>query len=229
MNCNHLRKFVLSSSMLAALVCCRIEATAATTAVTVDVAGTMVGIPFSLGYRFDVAQPISVTDLGKFDVDGGGIADGTLVRLYDWTSGAEIATATLGSTSTMETTGSYNSYFESITPVTLNPGTYLLATESAAGDFVYTLGSLTSVTFAPGVTWVEGRATPVGSPAMPATADATTFLIARSEDSSYFGPNFKFDAVPEPGTFVLTTMGGLVTILMMLPRCSRRWPRHPKE
>ncbi|HTL16278.1 MAG TPA: hypothetical protein VL793_03525, partial [Patescibacteria group bacterium] len=48
---------------------------------------------FSLGYRFTVTSIVQLTQLGRVDYDGGGLAVPALVRLYNWDNGAPLAEA----------------------------------------------------------------------------------------------------------------------------------------
>lgn len=163
-------------------------------AVAVEINPGILGpaLPFSLGYTFTVETEISVTHLGKFDPDGGGLTTDAQARLYNWDTGATIASVTIPVDSPAETTGSMNSHFAAIEPVTLKPFTiYLLAVEVGGSDFYYnTVGS-----WGGPINWGSGKATAVGSPAMPTTANTTTFAIDRLTEQCYFGPNFKYDAV----------------------------------
>lgn len=180
-------------------------ALASTPAATTNIAGNNdVPLPFSLGYVFTVSQSTNVTALGQFDVLGNGPVGTAKVALFNWDTGAKLAETTLGS-AVLEDTGYYDTHFVGITPVGLSPGTrYLLATEVAANEFVYGNGI---ITFEPAVQWSEGRATPVGSPAMPATADTTSFSIARTDEASgsYFGPNMKLEVSASPSGVALTS------------------------
>lgn len=150
-----------------------------------------VNLPFSLGYTFTVDTDIIVTALGRFDIDGGGLDTDTLSRLYDWDTGQAITEVMITPSSFVEATGIFDSCFETIDPVVLVPGTtYLLATEVKAGDFYFDQ-TKTVATFPAGINHLVGKATPVGSPAMPDVADTSTFSISNDKDT-YYGPNFKF-------------------------------------
>ena len=147
---------------------------------------------FSLGYRFTVASSIQVTHLGRVDYNGGGLAVPALARLYNWDTGTALADVTIPAGMTgRETNGALAVHYAALTnAITLQPGVnYLVAVEVSSGDFCYGVNA----TMSPGVQWIEGRATPVGSPAMPATANGTTFSIANTANAvCYLGPSFKF-------------------------------------
>jgi hypothetical protein len=188
-----------------AVVLCAIAAPVhAGPAATSNIAGNSnVALPFSLGHVFTVSQVVDVTALGQFDVLGNGAVGTAKVTLFNWDSGAKLAETTLTG-ATLEETGFYDTHFVDITPVSLSPGIrYLLATEVTANDFVYGNGIMT---FDPAIQWEAGRATPVNSPAMPATANGSTFPIERNVEASgsYFGPNLKLASTTPPSGIALT-------------------------
>ena len=165
------------------------------TAVNTGTAGP--DLAFSLGYRFTVTNTIQVTDLGRVDYNGGGLAVPALARLYNWDNGAALASVTIpAGMSGRETNGALAVHYAALTnAVTLSAGVnYLVAVEVTGGDFGYAINA----TMADPVQWVEGLATPVGSPAMPATANTNTFSIARTDPAPdyacYLGPSFKYAA-----------------------------------
>ncbi|MBI9019001.1 MAG: hypothetical protein JEZ07_17255 [Phycisphaerae bacterium] len=148
-------------------------------------------LEFSLGYTFTVDSEITVTDLGKFDVEGDGMAADALACLFNWDTGEKLASTVISASSTGEVTSGISTHFAAIDPVILNTGTaYMVAVEVASQEFMFGSGI---ATWDEDINWIEGRATGVGNPAMPDTADVTTFEIARDADACYFGPNFKFN------------------------------------
>lgn len=151
---------------------------------------------FSLGYRFTVTNTLQVTHLGRVDYDGGGLAVPGLARLYNWNTGAALTEVTIpAGMSGRETNGVLAVHYAALTnAITLSLGvSYVVAVEVTGGDFGYGINA----TMAAPVQWVEGLATPVGSPAMPATANSTTFTITNSADAKcYLGASFKFVASP---------------------------------
>jgi len=164
-----------------------------TSAWTAQDAGTPgLAADFSLGYRFTVTNVIQLTQLGRVDYDGGGLAVPALARLYNWDHGAALAEVILPAGMTgRETNGALAVHFAPLThPITLLPGTnYLVAVEVTAGDF----GSAVAATMANAVQWIEGRSTPVGSPAMPSTADGISFSVGYATNAKCFlGPSFRF-------------------------------------
>jgi hypothetical protein len=147
---------------------------------------------FSLGYRFTVANLIQLTQLGCVDYDGDGLAMPALARLYNWDSGAALAETIIPAGITgRELNGVLGVQYAALTnAITLLPGTnYLVAVEVTGGDFA----SDVVATMANQVQWIEGRSTPAGSPAMPATATSVSFPTANTINAKCFlGPSFKF-------------------------------------
>jgi len=197
----YLTSFILS--VLLILAAC--SAVMADIAVSIDAETSdgawPVNFPFSLGYTFTVDTEIVVTELGRFDIDGAGLDANSLSRLYNWDTGQTITEVTISPSSPAEATGLFDSYFEAIDPVVLVPGTtYLLATEVKAGDFYFDQ-TKTIATFPAGINHLVGKATPVGKPDMPDTADTSTFPISSDKDT-YYGPNLKI--LPAPATELST-------------------------
>lgn len=161
-------------------------------------------LDFSLGYRFTITNSIQLTHLGRVDYDGGGLAVPALARLYNWDDGTALTEVTVpAGMAGRETNGALVVHYAALAnPITLNPGTsYLVAVEVKGGDFGYDIG----MTMADTVQWVEGRATPVGAPAMPATASDTSFSIARPTPKCYMGASFKFiPSASLPPTLAIT-------------------------
>jgi hypothetical protein len=90
-------------------------------------------IPATLGFLFSVKSDFRVTSLGWFDDCLNGFQDAHTVELFDTTSGALLASASLSPGTTDLLTGSFR--YEAITPVTLTAGsTYLLAGTTGDSD-----------------------------------------------------------------------------------------------
>lgn len=197
---------LLPVAMLAVMAAASAPAGAAVAFTSTNAGNTNVALPFSLGFVFTVSQNMNLTALGQFDVAGNGTVGTAKVSLFNWDTGAKIAeTALTGGA--LEETGVYDTYFVTIPTIVLSTGTnYLLATEVTANDFAYGNGIMSVDS---NVNWLAGRATPVDSPAMPATASTTTFSIERTDEpsGSYFGPNMKVSPIPEPTSVALFGFG----------------------
>lgn len=178
---------------MAVMCCTTLALSADTVAWTAQDTGTPgLAAEFSLGFRFTVTNVIQLTQLGRVDYDGGGLAAPALARLYNWESGDVLVDVTIpAGMSGRETNGALAVHYVALTnAITLLPGTnYLVAVEVTAGDF----GSDVAATMVSVVQWIEGRSTPVGSPAMPATADVASFSVGNATNAKCFlGPSFKF-------------------------------------
>src|SRR5262245_10171099 len=95
---------------------------------------------FSLGYRFSVTNVTQLTQLGRVDYDGNGLAVPALARLYNWDNGVALAEVIIPAGFTgRETNGVLPVHYAPLTnAITLLPGTnYLVAVEATAGDFAY--------------------------------------------------------------------------------------------
>lgn len=55
----------------------------AETAVTLDSFTSSNNLDYMVGYTFTTANPITVTDLGKFDVEGDGLSGAAQVGIWD--------------------------------------------------------------------------------------------------------------------------------------------------
>jgi len=127
MTCRILRSLILSALLLTT----SLGFAADSPAWTAQDVGTP-GPPesFSLGYRFTVTNLIQLTQLGRVDYDGNGLAVPTLARVYNWDSGAVLADVIIPAGFTgRETNGMLPVHYAALTnPISLLPGTnYLVA------------------------------------------------------------------------------------------------------
>ena len=205
------RLLISSIATLTGLMIFSAPANAAVAFTSTNAGNTNVPLPFSIGFVFSVSQSLNLTALGQFDVANNGTVSTAKVALFNWDTGVKI-TETALTGGGLEETGVYDTYFVTIPTVVLSTGTnYMLATEVTANDFAYGNGIMS---VDPNVNWLAGRASPVGSPAMPGTANTTTFSIERLDEpsGSYFGPNMKVSAVPEPTSVALVGLGGMLLL-----------------
>jgi hypothetical protein len=160
----------------------------AQTAVTLNTAGTT-NTNFNTGFTFSNTSTIRITDLGKWDINGGGLAASSAVAIYNRTSGQIVAT-TVPTSAPAEANGVRNAHYASITPVVLLPGHYAVATQYANEPFAFD----NAITTGSAIKWHEGIAGASG--ALP--ADISGFTITRPNPSAYFGANFKYEVVAGP-------------------------------
>ena len=167
--------------------------------------GGVIGVASTRGFTFDVTTPTTIGGLGFFDTNNHVLGRTYDVGLWD-SSGTLLASTTIGNASTsIASTSSLGQWLEnSITPLVLNPGTYVLGAEYPDVDntavYVY-----------------EGIASSIGgvSYGTAAFANAPTLTLPTAQfgalDAAFFGPMAFTGQVaastPEPGTYSL--MGGL--------------------
>ena len=150
---------------------------------------------------FTPSTDIEVTHLGYYDQGGDGLPGIFQAAIYNFDT--EVLISEIADITTTSTLGANNFRYEPITPVTLNSGqTYLLAAYvPAASD--YALNLSTNPPIASGVTY-DGYYYDSNTGGMP-------FPTTPGGDIKYYGgPNLKFSAVPEPGTYAL--FAGIATL-----------------
>jgi Domain of unknown function (DUF4082)/PEP-CTERM motif len=167
-------------------------------AIGVDILGggsDVINPPYTLGWGFTLPQPIQVTALGMWDEDGDGLVESHDVGL--WRTDGTLLSSTSVSNASPITQGSVSGLgrwrFTPVTPVTLQPGSYIVAGVSgndAFRTFVPNI-SLTS----PLTNHDSGKFASGPFLQFPTQDEASDF--------SLFGANLLFTAVPEPSSFLL--------------------------
>ena len=161
---------------------------------TINISGgiTSATTYYSIGWRFTPLTNITVTAIGTYDINGGGLASDHTVRLYNQTAGTIITNVVIPQSTPGEPAGGFNAHYVPVVPFVLPAGdTYLIARDQGLDGYQYD----TSMTAGSELGFNEGVAVKLGLP-----ASASSFNIVRSS-SSYFGPNFKYeydDGDPEP-------------------------------
>jgi len=189
------RRLAALTAALAGLLALAAGARAATPAVEVYGGAKMTGgTSYSVGWQFTLNDPVQVTALGVYDADGGGLAQGHTVRLYDVTNNQVLTTVTVPQAAPGESAGGYLAHYTTLpSPITLATGTsYLLAKQNGLDSYLYN----TAVIPASQVNWITGKGVSGGLP-----AGASGFNIDYSL-GAYFGTNFKFEAGTPPSATV---------------------------
>jgi hypothetical protein len=156
---------------------------------------------WSLGWQFSVSSNITVSALGAYDYGQNGFPRPQQVGL--WTNNGTLLASTYVDDSD-SLTGSWR--FHSITPVTLTPGDYRVASQGGEG-FVNTI---TGAATAPGVTYIQDWYHYTGSTANnPLYFPDGTNNFNTLDTAGYFGGNFMTSNAPVPGTLLLLGSGFL--------------------
>ncbi len=142
-----------------------------------------------IGYRFTVASPLQVSDLGVWNADnaagGAGLTSDHQVGIWD-SSQALLASVIVTPSGTPVGDWTYTS----ITPIVLNPGeTYTIGASYTPDDNDQYISGASSMTTDPEVTWLVS--------VFPAAGDLG-FAYPSEDSTSFgrFGPNFLLTVVP---------------------------------
>lgn len=167
----------------------------------------------AVGFEFTVTTSISITHLGVHDWYGNGLLTTAQVGIWS-TVGNLVASTTVpaGSGASLAETDSLGGkdYLQALTvPITLSPGTYVIANYQQGGAGTEVLGFGGTITWAPEISYVKGWA-----------ISGTTFKDPRSSGGfsntanmpSYIGPQMKYNVVPEPASAALLGLAGLALV-----------------
>jgi hypothetical protein len=137
----------------------------------------------TVGWGFQVDEPISVTDLG-FWIDTDGVDAEHQVGLWD-AEQVLLASVTIEPSKFVEVDGFA---YASIEPVTLVPGNvYVVGWTDGVNDGDSYISQAQTANFGDGITWLDSRGSAEGGFSFPAEA-TNGFGFGR------FGPNFLFEA-----------------------------------
>ena len=198
--------------VLAALTIGVSSAQAATIALNFDntTGQTLANPPFTLGWSFVVNDDIVVTDLGFFDDSQNGLAESHEIGLWDSSQNLLVSTTLPGGTAA---TLDDKFRFTSVGSTLLLTGqTYFIGAvfESGNDPVIFPGFSVNRVT-APEITYAQSQFQFGGSLAFPPFTGGP---------DGYFGPNFRFNAVPEPMTILLFGTG-VASVVARRRRISR--------
>jgi hypothetical protein len=157
--------------------------------------------PFTLGWRFTINTPITVNWLDLFDDSQDGLAVSHGIGIWD-AGGTLLVSGTVAG----GTADPLHNQFRAVavTPTLLAAGDYRIGAVFLDGsDNNLFPGYATNFATASQIAFVENAFVAGGALANPTnTAGA---------DPAYFGPNFEFDAVPEPSAILLLGTAALLT------------------
>ena len=167
----------------------------------------------TFGWAFDVTSPLTVNGLAVWDADSDGIGIATMTGLWA-DGGALLASATITDTSsTHMSTGDGRWLFQSIAPLSLIPGRYVLGSVfNSVAPLLEDTGAFSTI---PGVDYVEPRNATLGAGFM--RPDSSVFI------NGLFGPNLVVNSVPEPGSTGLLLLG----VFGVFGVARRRFQRSP--
>ena len=199
------------TTLLPILVMAVVPATATTLALNFS---NMTGEPLSnppltLGWAFEVNNPVNVTWLSFFDSGQDGLVESHAIGIWSPTE-----TLLISATVNAGVGDPLHDKFRSVpvAPTLLLPGAYRIGALFLSGGDPNIFPTFTAdFTTAQGITFIRS-ASAVG----PSLSNPTPTFFDMGP--AYFGPNFEFQTVPEPGLFTL--IGGLVVIAGIV--CRRR-------
>jgi hypothetical protein len=134
---------------------------------------------FVVGYKFTVITPITITSVGIFDRSGDGVLKGTSpIEIGVWDSMQKmIVSAELP----LSAKASKGIFYAEVKPLTLAPGSYVIAYASPEGSERYWFGA--EITTAPQIRWEQG---------LYASGKNLVLPTNTAPGKAYFGPNFQF-------------------------------------
>ncbi len=147
---------------------------------------------WTLGYSFLVNTSINVTGLGVYDVNGDGLNVSHAVGIWD-SNGNLLASTTVAAGSVAPLDGGFR--FSSISTLALTAGSiYFVGSVNGLDDDGWLQDPL-SITAASEITYLSRQYQVSGG--------GLVFPdLVGSGKTGYFGANFEFNAIPEPGTLV---------------------------
>ena len=157
-----------------------------------------------IGWRFSIASPISVSELGFWDAGGDGLGESHAVAIWNTSGLGDLASALVSGTVAAGLGSPFHpgSQFRvvNVTATVLPAGDYVIGSR-LTGILIDSYKQDTDVSnlvVDPGITFIQKRFDFHASFARPDQTNGTSGL---------FGPNFAFTAVPEPSTIALAALG----------------------
>jgi hypothetical protein len=188
-------------TLAAVMAVCAAQAKANT--IALDFTGgarTFAPLDITAGWAFSLTAPIFLTDLGIWDGpnDNGSVGDGLAQShpITIWTDSGVFVTSAIVPAGGGMLVGDFR--YVSIASLFLPAGDYVIAAfyEGEGPDPL--ISNADTVTTASGVTYSDSRS---------ASGNGFPSFDSGDRPNSYFGPNFQFTTVPEPGLTALLMLG----------------------
>jgi hypothetical protein len=177
----------------------------------------MSGLSGTLGWSFTVNSTITIGSLGLWNEGSQALHSSHDVGLWTGT-GSLLATTTITTASSPvpSNSGDGQWLFNTITPLTLNPGSYVIGAQYAQTD-PDQIRALTTATTISQITFEHERDIGSSSLAFPTNSFP-------SFDAGIFGPNLLTTAVPEPSSAIIAVFDavGVIAYGWSRHRCQQR-------
>lgn len=162
----------------------------------------------SMGYRFQVTQPVTIEALGAFNYSTLPLNNSShQVSIWNASSALQATASVTGSSTAVTSASGLGSWvFSPITPVTLAPGSYVIATFYANTQTEGFLSAASAIT-APGIVMGLPLQSFSNSLVLPTTQINTSRF-------GYFGPSFLLSPVPEPSMALMVLVGGAFVVVV---------------
>lgn len=174
-------------------------------AVSISGNGTYGNASGSWGWEFSTTSDLTVTALGVYDVNGGGLPENTTVGIWRESDQALVGSTVVPTNGTLVGGFRYNG----VTPFTLSSSEVYRITFWNPTGF-NTIGfSGQNAVFAPEVNYLNAGVYNLNSGSF-----SYPNLVTDNNLPKYFGPNFQFttSAVPEPTSVALVGLGLMLPI-----------------
>ncbi len=192
------------SQQVSATIVPAMDFTAAASGGTISPSGTS---SYSIGYKFQINLGITVYELGYFDDSQNGLVRQHPVGIFRNGETTPLASVTVTTTGTL--VGKFR-YVTLTTPLNLVSGvTYVIAGVTGTGQQMTYDKYLKNVV---GIS-ADSTITYIG-PGLISAASSTSLVLPTVNNTAgnvgYFGPNFRFESLPEPATILLLGFGTLL-------------------
>jgi hypothetical protein len=173
---------------------------AASIAYTIDnVTGqTLQNPPFTLGFQFTANIDMTVISLGLFDSSQDGLVESHAAGIWD--SGGTLLGSTVIPSGVAGTLVNQFRYVATSISLLAGQNYFIGALYLTGSDPLIFPGFASNFATDPGVTFLQSQ--------FAGGAVLTFPSLTAGQDPAYFGPNFQFEAVPEPASMAMLAIGG---------------------